>query len=507
MNTKATPVSSNHLSAAAEAEASRLSRKIVVDGKLQSAITKEIFEVENPADEKIVGEAPRCSDADVKRAVESAQVAFRSWRRVPARERGNILRRIADALEKDGENLARLLALETGNAIATQARPEIVGMVEMFRYFAGIATEIKGTTVPWSDDDLVCTLREPLGVVGAIIPWNAPLFLTGAKVGPALAAGNTIVIKAAEQAPLAVLRCLEIMQEFLPRGVANFVSGYGEEAGKPLAEHPNVRKISFTGSCATGRMILHYAADKFCPVTLELGGKSPNIIMQDADIELAASGILTGMRFTRQGQSCSAGSRIYIHNDIYDRVIQRAVDLIGRLRIGSPLDESTQVGALISKEQYDRVLHYLKLAKDAPNARILCGGGRPTGSGFEKGYFLEPTLIEGISCSSVVSRDEIFGPVATVYRWNSFDEVLAEANDTDFGLAATIWTSDLGAAMTFVREINAGFVQVNQFITPRAGLSYGGMKASGMGRENTLESVIEHFTTSKTVMVHGIPRH
>jgi acyl-CoA reductase-like NAD-dependent aldehyde dehydrogenase len=483
-------------------EAARLSGKIVLDGRLQPALASELFAVENPAEETEIGNAPRCGAKDVNRAVASARSAFRSWRRVSARERGNRLRRLADALEAEGEGLARLLALETGNALSTQARPEIGAMVEMFRYFAGVATEIKGTTVPWSDGTLCYTTREPLGVVGAIIPWNAPLFLTAVKLGPSLAAGNTAVIKAAEQAPLAVLRCLEIMQEFLPPGVANYVSGFGEEAGKPLAEHPHVRKISFTGSCDVGRMILRYAADKFCPVTLELGGKSPNIIMRDADLDLAANGILTGMRFTRQGQSCSAGSRIYIHEDVFDDVIGRAIKLMAGLKIGSPLDEATQVGSLISREQYERVLGYLDLARNTNGARILCGGGRPKGDQFGKGYFLEPTIIDGVGGDSPLSKDEIFGPVATAYRWREFDQVLADANDTSFGLAATIWTSDLAAALRFAQEIEAGFVQVNQFITPRAGLSYGGMKTSGMGRENTLESAIDHFTASKTVIIN-----
>ena len=483
-------------------EASRLSGRIILDGRLQPALTSELFPVENPAEESEIARVPRCGEKDVNRSVESARLAFHSWRRESARERGNRLRRLADALEAEGESLARLLALETGNALSTQARPEIGAMVEMFRYFAGIATEIKGTTVPWSNDTLCYTTREPLGVVGAIIPWNAPLFLTAAKLGPSLAAGNTAVIKAAEQAPLAVLRCLEIMQDYFPPGVANYISGYGEEAGKPLAEHPHVRKISFTGSCDVGKMILRYAADKLCPVTLELGGKSPNIIMRDADLDLAANGILTGMRFTRQGQSCSAGSRVYIHEDVFDDVIERAIKLMAKLKIGSPLDEATQVGTIVSREQYERVLGYLDLARNTNGARILCGGGRPKGKQFAKGYFLEPTIIDGVSGASPLSRDEIFGPVAIAYRWRDFDQVLAEANDTSFGLAATIWTSDLAAALRFAQEIEAGFVQVNQFITPRAGLSYGGMKSSGMGRENTLESALEHFTTSKTVIIN-----
>jgi acyl-CoA reductase-like NAD-dependent aldehyde dehydrogenase len=289
----------------------------------------------------------------------------------------------------------------------------------------------------------------------------------------------------------------------LPPGVANCVTGIGEEAGRLLVAHPLVRKITFTGSTAVGAEILRGAAGKIVPVTAELGGKNPNIVMPDADVRRAADGILRGLRLQRQGQSCSAGTRIYIHDDIYEAVIQRVIDAIPAYRIGDPLDEATQVGAMISREQLARVERYVGAARATPGARILCGGERPSVAGLESGYFYTTTLIEGLPTTSEVCRDEIFGPVATVSRWHDFEEVLAEANDTNFGLAAVIWTQNLSRALEFVDRIQAGFVQVNQFSVAEANIEYGGAKMSGMGRELSLESMIQHFTWSKTVLING----
>ncbi len=490
--------------AAAGAEARRVSGQVVLDGRLQAPLSTATFPVVHPGDEREIGAAARCDARDVDRAVRSAQTAFRAWGRMPARERGDRLRRLADRLEAEQDALARLLCLDTGNALATQARPEIGAMVETFRLFAGLASELKGRTLPWESNALCYTTRDPLGVVGAIIPWNAPLFLTAVKLGPALAAGNTVVLKSAEQAPLVVTRVVELMQEFLPPGVASVLSGFGEEAGKPLAEHPLVRKLTFTGSSAVGKLVLHYAADKLCPVTLELGGKSPNIVLPDADLDLVIPGIITGMRFTRQGQSCSAGTRLLLHEKIADEVVARLVAELAKLRIGAPMDEDTQVGAVISREQLDRIESYVAMARATPGARIVCGGARP--AGLRAGWYYQPTLIEGVPHASPVCQDEIFGPVATVQRWTDFGAMMAQANGTSFGLAASLWTRDLHRAMEFARDIEAGFVQVNQYITPRATLSYGGLKMSGMGKENTLESMLEHFTASRTVILNmGTP--
>lgn len=481
-------------------EAERLSGKVIYRGSLRAALAGASIDVENPASEEVIANVPRCGAEDVEAAVAVASSAFRAWSSMPARDRGALLVRAADHLDGFREDIARLCSFETGNALATQSRGEARTMVDILRYFGGLAGEINGETYPPDPGRLLYTRREALGVVGAIIPWNAPLMQLASKIAPALAAGNTVVLKSAEQAPLAVLRVFELLQEVLPPGVANVITGVGEEAGRLLCEHPAVRKITFTGSSAVGARIMHYAADKIVPVTAELGGKNPNIVMADANIERAAKGILQGLRLQRQGQSCSAGTRIYIHDSIYEAVIERVLAEIPAFTIGNPLDESTQVGSIISRKQYERVLSYVEMARQTASARILCGGHRP--EGLDKGYYYTTTLIEGVPASSPVCRDEIFGPVATVSRWTDFEAVLAEANDTPYGLAATIYTENLPAAFDFIARVEAGFVQVNQFGVAEANIEYGGTKMSGMGRELSLASMIQHFTWSKTVIVN-----
>lgn len=487
---------------AVEREAKRLSGLIVFDGRLAPALTQETFDVENPGNGEIIGAAPRCRADDVDRAVQVAHRAFAKWARIPARERGALLLKAADRLEAEREGLAQLSSLETGNALATQTRGEAATMVDIFRFFAGLAGELKGVTVPRADGVFLYTKREPLGVVGAIIPWNAPLMQTATKTAAALAAGNTVVLKTAEQAPLAVLKCFEILQSVLPPGVANAISGFGEEAGQALCEHPLVRKVTFTGSSAVGARILHAVADKIVPVTAELGGKNPNIVMADADIERAAKGVIAGLRLQRQGQSCTAGTRIYLHDDVYKPVMERVLAAIPTFRIGNPLDDATQVGSIISRTQRDRVERYVAMARETPGAKILIGGERPSDPELANGYFYTTTLIEGVPASSPVCRDEIFGPVATVSRWTDFESVLAEANDSAFGLAAVLWTENLRAAFDFVDRIEAGFVQVNQFSVAEANIEYGGTKLSGTGRELSAESLVNHFTWPKTVIVN-----
>ena len=287
-------------------------------------------------------------------------------------------------------------------------------MVDILRFYAGLASEVKGKTIPWAPSRFLYTKRVPVGVVGGIIPWNAPLMQSACKIGPALAAGNTVVLKTAEQAPLAVLRVFELIQEILPPGVANVISGFGEEAGKPLVKHPKVRKITFTGSSAVGAEIMRDAADKFISVTAELGGKNPNIVMPDADLDLAVPGIIQGLRLFRQGQSCTAGTRIYIHEDVYRPVMDRVIAEIGNGRLGNPLDDATEVGAVISAEQLARIERYVEMARQTPGAKILVGGERPGDEALRHGHFYLPTLIEGIPADSPVCREEIFGPIATV---------------------------------------------------------------------------------------------
>ncbi len=488
-------------------ETRRLCDQVLVGGELRTAETGAQFEVIHPGDLSIIGTAPKCGKADVDLAVEAARKAQVSWRMVPARDRGRMLHKAADAVEAQRDIVERVLALDTGNALRTQARPETGSTIDLTRMYGGLAGELKGETVPAATPHVLhYTTRDPIGVVAGIIPWNAPLFLFVAKVAPAIAAGNSVVIKTAEQAPFCVLLLAEIMNRELPPGVLNVISGYGEECGRPLVEHPVVRKVTFTGSLAVGQTIAGYAAPKLCPVTLELGGKNPSIVLADADLDLAIPGIIDGMRYTRQGQACTAASRVFIHKSVYDRVVEGVAAKLAEIKLGDPLDEATDMGAIISAEQFERTLHYVDIAKNAPGARVIFGGARPNDGLLSKGYYYPPTFLDGLELDSKVCQDEIFGPVATALPFSDFDSMIDKANDTPFGLSANLWTRDLSRALEYIDRIEAGFVQVNQCAAPRSNVSYGGLKMSGLGKEYALDSMLNHFCSSKTVLINrGTP--
>ena len=339
----------------ANKNAKRLSNKILIDGKLISPSTNNKIDVINPSTGENIGEAPQCNKVEVDLAVKSSLNAFKEWKKVPARERGRLVELGARKLEQRRDEIETLLALDTGNALRTQAKPETSASIELTRMFAGLSGEIKGENYPPNiANTLHYTTRDPIGIVCAIVPWNAPLFLTVAKIAPAIVAGNTVVLKTAEQAPFCALLLAEIFQQELPPGVLNVISGYGEECGEPLLSHPDVRKITFTGSFNVGKIIAQKAAPKLCPVTLELGGKNPNIIMSDADLDIAIPGVIDGMRYTRQGQACTAGSRVYIQEKIYEKVLDGVVDRLKNLKMGNALDENSDVGAIISEDQLEK---------------------------------------------------------------------------------------------------------------------------------------------------------
>ena len=483
--------------------AKRLSNKILIDGKLTSAKSSNKIKVINPSTGEQIGEAPQCDKIDVDTAVRSAETAFHKWKKIPARERGKMMTAAARKLEERKNEIETLLALDTGNALRTQAKPETAASIELTHMFAGLAGEIKGENYPPNIPNTIhYTTKDPIGVVCAIIPWNAPLFLTIAKIAPAIVAGNTVVLKTAEQAPFCALLVCEILQQELPPGVLNVISGYGEECGEPLITHEKIRKVTFTGSFSVGKIIASKAAPKLCPVTLELGGKNPNIIMSDADLEIAIPGVIDGMRYTRQGQACTAGSRVYIQEKIFDQVLDGAVEKLSKLKMGNALDENSDVGAIISEEQLNRTLYYMDIAKKNSSTKILHGGKQSKGGEYKDGFYYQPTLLSGLPVSSPVCQEEVFGPVACAIPFKNFDEVMKSANDTQFGLSAVLWTKDLSRALQFVDEIEAGFVQVNQCVAPRANVSYGGIKMSGLGKEYAFDSMMNHFTQSKTVLIN-----
>jgi acyl-CoA reductase-like NAD-dependent aldehyde dehydrogenase len=456
------------------------------------------IDVHSPRDRSLLGRVPRAGQADVDLAVSAARSAFRSWRDVPARERGRILARIADAMEPHVEDIARLSAAENGNALRTQTRGEAAFVPDCLRYFAGLAQEAKGETIPIRADALDYSRREPLGVVGAIIPWNAPLMLAAVKIAPALVTGNTMVMKVAEDAPFAVLVMADVFQRLLPPGVLNVVTGLGVEAGEALTANADIDKLSFTGSTGVGRRIMERASERIVPVSLELGGKSPQIVFADADEDWAVDGVIAGMRFFRQGQSCTAGSRLFVHRDIIEPFTTRLVEKLSRLTVGDPLDEATDIGSIVNQAQYDKVCDYIRDAERQPGA-VIVAGGVPDGS--QQGFQIQPTVVTGVDNQFRLAREEIFGPVVCVIPWDDVDDVVAMANDSHYGLAAFVWTRDLGSALRTAHRIESGWVQVNQGGGQFLGQSYGGWKQSGVGREFSLEGMLEGFTQRKHISV------
>jgi aldehyde dehydrogenase (NAD+) len=476
-----------------------------IDGVLTPSHSGKTFAVHNPATMHVIGQAAEGDAEDVDRAVLSAVKAQKAWGERSARDRGKLVAACGRLLEARVEELARLVALETGKALRTESRVEAGVLADIFVFFGGLGSELKGETVPFRPDVLTFTLREPVGVVAAIIPWNAPLLLMALKIAPALVAGNAVVVKSAEEAPLAVLRVCQLLQEVLPPGVFNLLSGDGPGCGAPLCNHPKVNKITFTGSVPTGKIVAHAAAEKLIPVTLELGGKSPMIVMADADLDRAVEGAVSGMRFTRQGQSCTAASRMLVHASILDEFVSRLKARVDRMVMGDPLDERTDIGTVISPQQFATVQRYIGLGKALPGAVAHECAQLPVDPRLQGGLYVRPVVFTGLSPDSAIVREEIFGPVTAVLPFETYEEAIALANDSDYGLAATIWTRDLYTAMNAVHRLQAGFVQVNQNLVVQSALSYGGIKSSGLGKEASLAAMLAHFTHEKTVLISLVP--
>jgi betaine-aldehyde dehydrogenase len=475
---------------------------MLIGGQWVESASGARLTVENPAKKKPIAEVPRGNAADVDRAVAAATKAYGEWRNVPPRERGKALLKIAEALQTRAEEMARTIALETGNALRTQARGEANMTADIFRYFGGLGGELKGETIPLGEHVLSYTRREPLGVVGAIIPWNAPVMLAALKIAPALCAGNTMVMKAAEDAPVGVLLLAEICQEFLPPGVLNLLTGLGQEAGEPLLNHPGIRKLSFTGSTEVGKIVMRAAAERIVPVSLELGGKSPSIVYPDADEDWAVDGIIAAMRFTRQSQSCTAGSRMFLHEDIFDSFLSKLEKKTTALKIGDPLDEKTDIGTIINNKQFTKVCKYVDEGLKRSDAKLVFGGLPPKTGPLSEGYYAVPTVFADRSNDWRLAREEIFGPVLVAIRWSDEAEAIRMANDSHYGLAAYVWTHDIGTGLRTAHAIESGWVQVNQGLGQVPGMSYGGYKQSGIGREFSLEGMLDSFTQRKNVTVN-----
>jgi len=480
-------------------------RPMLIGGEWVAAVDGEWTDVVSPGRRgTVLARVPLGTAEDADRAVRAARAAFPAWRAMHFKDRQKILLRIADALADHAEELAVLTAADTGNALRTQARPESQTLVDLFRYFGGVAGEFKGTVLPAGDDQLQYTLREPLGVVAGILPWNSPLMLAGMKVPAALAAGNTMVLKSAEDAPLTVLRMAEIASDFLPPGVLNVVNGLGPVIGEALLVHPDVDKVSFTGSTRVGIHAAEAAARRLAHVSLELGGKSPNIVFPDAAgpdrIEKTAAGVLQAMRFTRQGQSCTAGSRLFVHADVYDAFVSALVEKVSALKVGDPLDEASDMGSIINAKQYESVLGYIEDGRSQPGVDVALDGTTMKFDGLD-GFYTGPTIMSGVQNSWRIAQEEIFGPVLVAIPWRDRNEVIRMANDSHYGLAAYVWSNDLTDALDTAHRIESGWVQVNQGGGQVIGQSYGGYKTSGIGREMSIEGALESFTQIKQINV------
>ncbi|MFQ5666664.1 MAG: aldehyde dehydrogenase family protein [Candidatus Binatia bacterium] len=468
-----------------------------INGEWVPSTSGDTFETYNPATQEVLARVQSGNAEDVDRAVRAAQSAAPGWGCTPPRERAAILLEIADRLERKCREFSEAECLNNGRPLREILAIDLPLTIDQFGYFAAAAQILEGNAVEVAGG-MRYTLHEPIGVVGQIIPWNVPLLMVALKLGPALGAGNTVVLKPAEQTPLSLLEVVKEIQDLLPRGVLNVVTGFGPTAGAPLAQHPAVRRIAFTGETSTGRLILQYASANIVPTTLELGGKGPGIIFPDCDIEKAVEGTIMGF-CAFNGQQCLSASRLFLHADIEKPFLDRLLRKVREIRIGDPLDMETQLGAVISREQFDKVLRYIEIGKQE-GATLVCGGEPASVSGFPNGLFIVPAIFQGVRNDMRIAQEEIFGPVLSVLTWRDREQMLAEANGVSYGLTASIWTRDVVVAHQTARALQFGTVWINRFANTPSGAPVGGYKKSGIGREMAFET-LRAYTQTKSVLI------
>ena len=464
---------------------------MLVGGEFRAAHSGETIDVINPASGEVIGTVPRGGREDVEDAVRAARDAFEGWRHTNPLERAKCVYALAELILEHAEELALLDVVENGSPIR-EMRGDAQKAVGALRYFAGLALQLRGETIPGDSDRVNYTLMQPFGVVGRIVPFNHPLMFAAGKTVAPLIAGNTVVVKPSEHTSTSALRLAELASEVFPPGVVNVVTGYGDEAGDALVIHPDVRRIAFTGSAEIGRTIQQRAATHVVKtVTLELGGKNPIVVFADADVEAAIDGALRGMAFTWQGQSCGSTSRLLVHRSLHEEFVARLGERMDALRSGPPEEETTDTGAIVHRRQYEKVLGYLQLGRDE-GARVVAGGGAPDDPQLANGLFVGPTLFDDVRPDSRLAQEEIFGPVLAAMPFDTYDEALAIANSVSLGLTASVYTPDLGTAHRFARDIEAGYVWVNDAQKHFPGAAYGGYKDSGVGREEGIEELVSY---------------
>lgn len=468
---------------------------LFIGGEFREPEANEYFETRDPAINEAITTVARGQEADVDRAVDAARAAKDEWGETVPPERQDVLSELAERVRENIDEFTLLESLDTGKPLDV-ARGEIERGIKYLEYYAGITRSIEGTQLPYDSDAHIYTRREPYGIVGQIIPWNFPFVMVAYKVGPALATGNTTILKPAEQTPLTALRFAQEAQDVVPDGVVNVVPGFGDEAGEAITSHQEVRKIAFTGSTAVGQQIMRNAANRAAPVTLELGGKSPFIVLPDADIDTAVEAV-AGVMYYNTGQSCDAPSRVFVHEDVEDEFMEAFKQRTAEEVVGDPLQEGTTMGPLVSETQFDKVTNYLDIAEEE-GVTIAAGGDVPQGEEYDQGWFVNPTVFADADNDMRVAQEEIFGPFETVVTWSDYDEMIRQANDTEYGLAAGIATEDLSLAHKTAEKLEAGNVWVNKYATLPPGVPFGGYKQSGVGREHSRRTLLT-YTQCKTV--------
>ena len=472
---------------------------LYINGKYEASESGKTFEVKNPSTEEVIATVSEASEKDVDKAVKAAKDAFDNgeWTKMDADSRSQLIYKFAELLHENREELAQIEALDNGKKYQQALEDDVDGTVQHFRYYAGWATKIFGKTTNIDPNYVTYTVHEPIGVVAQIVPWNYPLLMAAWKMGAALAAGCTIVLKPAEDTPLSILYTAKLFKEAgFPDGVVNFVPGYGDKAGHALVTHKDVSKVAFTGSTNTGRNIMKEAAEDIKSITLELGGKSPAVVLEDADLDAGLEGILDGTMYN-SGQNCSATTRVYVQRNIYDKVIDALKKKAEEITVGDGLDEKTDIGPLVSKKQLDTVLGYIEKGKEE-GAKLITGGKRIG----DKGFFVEPTIFTDVTDDMTIAREEIFGPVMSVLPFDDIEEVIKRANDSNYGLAASVWTENIKDGHYIASKLEAGTVWINDFGLELETMPFGGYKQSGIGRDMGGDYGISNYIEVKSVFVN-----